>query len=109
MLDLRRRRHTLLCWFCLPLRNLRDRLGREGGWGNKKKEVGMKGELMPVAYCLGCSLLSSPFPPVAPAYEMSLSHLYSNVTVQVMCDGKRFYPINYQPAKILPSGCTGQD
>lgn len=62
----------------------------------------MKGELMPVAYCLGCSLLSSPFPSVTPGYEMSLSHLYSNVKVQVMCDGRRFYPINYQPAKFCP-------
>jgi len=74
--------------------------------GNKK-ELGMKGELMPVSYCLDCSLLPSPFPSVAPGYEMSLSHLY--VTVQVMSDGKRIYPISYQCAKILPSECIGQD
>lgn len=90
--------------FAFPcLRNLRDRLGRESGWENKKEEVGVKGELMSVTYCLGCSL-SSPFPSVAPGYEMRLSHLYSNLKVQVICDGERFYPISYQPAKTLPSG-----
>lgn len=109
MLDLRRRLIHLYTVFAFPcVRNLRDPLGREGGRGNKK-EVGMKGELMPVVYYFGCSLLFSPSPSVTPGYEMSLSHLYSNVKVQVMCDEKRFYPINYQPAKILPFGCSGQD
>lgn len=62
-------------------RNLRDRLGREGGRGNKKKEAGVKGELMSVAYCLGCSLLSSPVSSVALGYEMRLSHLCINLKV----------------------------
>lgn len=94
--------------FAFPcLRNLRDWLGRGSGWGNKK-ELGMKVELMPLACCFVFSLLSSPFPWVAPGCEISLFHLYSNVKMQVICDEKGFYPISYQPVEVLPSGCTGQ-
>lgn len=68
----------------------------------------MKGELVPAICHLGCSL-SFPLHLVAPGYEMSLSPFYSNVKVQVTCNGKMFYPIVYQPVSILSFGCTGQD
>lgn len=64
MVDLRRRFHILPC---LSLRNLRESFGRLGRWEKKKKGVGMKGEgkvqscLLLIAFCFGCSLLSSTF------------------------------------------------
>lgn len=60
VLNLRRRLHILLCHFCLPQwEKLGRSVGRRGWMRKQKKEGVMKGEFMPVTYCLGCSVVLS--------------------------------------------------
>jgi len=108
--------HTLLYHFCLSLLEKFEgkRFRKESGWEKKKKRRSRCEGESKVHSCLVLSTLVVLCCPLfflqiheIHDYEMSLSHLYGNLKVQVIYDGEGFYLINYQPAKALPSGCIG--
>lgn len=107
-------RKCLIYHFCLSLLEKFEgkRFRKESGWEKKKKRRSRcEGE----SKVHSCLLLSTLFFVVLSFsftflkfMIMSLSHLYSNLKVQVIYDGDRSYLINYQPAKPLPSRCIGK-